>query len=60
MKSFIDRFSGLVKGTISGFNRIVFKGLVLPLMSATEVMNFRSLRLSAEPGVCSTKTIKTG
>lgn len=40
MKSFIDRFSGLVKGTISGFDRIVFKGLVLPLMSATEVMNF--------------------
>jgi len=40
MKSFIDRFSGLVKGTLSGFDRIVFKGLVLPLMSATEVMNF--------------------
>ncbi|MEA2115109.1 MAG: hypothetical protein U9P36_06970 [Thermodesulfobacteriota bacterium] len=33
MKEFIKRFSGLVKGTISGFDRIVFKGLVLPLMS---------------------------
>jgi len=40
MKSFIDRFSNLVKGTISGFDRIVFKGLVLPLMSASEVMTF--------------------
>jgi len=48
MKAFIDRFSGLVKGTISGFDRIVFKGLVLPLMSVSEVMGFRSLRLSAE------------
>ena len=44
MKSFIDRFSGLVKGTISGFDRIVFKGLVLPLMSATEVMGFCNAR----------------
>ena len=40
MNAFIDRFSDLVKGTISGFDRIVFKGLVLPLMSAAEVMNF--------------------
>jgi len=40
MKLFIDRFSDLVKGTISGFDRIVFKGLVLPLMSASEVMTF--------------------
>jgi len=32
MKSFIDRFSNLVKGTIPGFDRIVFKRLVLPLM----------------------------
>ena len=44
MKSFIDRFSGLVKGTISGFDRIVFKGLVLPLMSAAEVMGFCNAR----------------
>lgn len=40
MKLFIDRFSDLIKGTISGFDRIVFKGLVLPLMSASEVMTF--------------------
>ncbi|RLC02565.1 MAG: hypothetical protein DRH34_07160 [Deltaproteobacteria bacterium] len=40
MKLFIDKFSNLVKGTISGFDRIVFKGLVLPLMSASEVMTF--------------------
>ena len=44
MKSFIDRFSGLVKGTLSGFDRIVFKGLILPLMFATEVMNFTGHR----------------
>ena len=40
MKEFIKRFSDLVKGTISGFDRIVFKGLVLPLMSSVEVMSF--------------------
>jgi hypothetical protein len=40
MKSFIDKFSNLVKGTISGFDRIVFKGLVLPLMSTSQVMTF--------------------
>jgi len=27
MKEFIKRFSGLVKETLSGFDRIVFKGL---------------------------------
>jgi len=40
MKLFIDKFSNLVKGTISGFDRIVFKGLVLPLMSTSKVMTF--------------------
>ncbi len=40
MKAFIDRFSGLVKGTVSGFDRIVCKGFILSLMSATEVMGF--------------------
>ena len=40
MKLFIDKFSNLVKGTISGFDRILFKGLVLPLMSTSEVMTF--------------------
>ncbi|MEA3468149.1 MAG: hypothetical protein U9R57_08000 [Thermodesulfobacteriota bacterium] len=40
MKEFIKKFSGLVKETISGFDRIVFKDLVLPLMSSSEVMSF--------------------
>jgi hypothetical protein len=40
MKAFIDRFSNSVKGVLSGFDRIVFKGLILPLMSASEVMSF--------------------
>jgi len=39
MKEFINRFSGLVKGTISGLDRIVFKGLILPLMSSSEVVS---------------------
>ena len=40
MKKFMTRFSDLIKGTVSGFDRIVFKGLILPLMSSTEVMSF--------------------
>ena len=40
MKTLINRFSSMVKGTISGFDRIVFKGLILPLMSSSEVMSF--------------------
>ncbi len=40
MEKFIDRFSGLVKGVLTGFDRIVFKGLILPLMSASQVMHF--------------------
>ncbi len=41
MKLFINRFLNLVKGTISGFDHIVFKSLVLPLMSASKVLNFQ-------------------
>jgi hypothetical protein len=33
MKALIDRFSGSVRGVLSGFDRIVFKGWLLPLMS---------------------------
>ena len=44
IKNLIDRFSGLVNGTITGFDRIVFKGFILPLMSASEVMRFCSAR----------------
>ena len=40
MKAFIDRFSNLVKGTLTGFDRIVFKGIFRPLMSAAETMGF--------------------
>ncbi len=40
MKKLVQRFSGLVKGTLSGFDRIVFKGCILPLMLAAEVMIF--------------------
>ena len=40
MKKLIERFSDLVKGTITGFDRIVFKGFILPLMSAEGAMKF--------------------
>jgi hypothetical protein len=30
----IERFSGLVNGCIAGFDRIVFKGFILPLEDA--------------------------
>jgi hypothetical protein len=40
MNRLIERFSDVVKGSISGFDRIVFKGCILPLMSASEVMKF--------------------
>ena len=42
MKALIDRFSSSVKGVLSGFDRIVFKGWLLPLMSASQVMSFLS------------------
>jgi len=34
MNKLIKRFSDLVKGSIPGFNRIVFKGFIFPLMAA--------------------------
>jgi len=40
MKKLIERFSDLVKGSISGFDRIVFKGYILPLMAAKGAMSF--------------------
>ena len=40
MKALIDRFSCSVKGVLSGFDRIVFKGWILPLMSASQVTSF--------------------
>ena len=40
MKKLIERLSGLVKGSITGFDRIVFKGFILPLMVAKGAMSF--------------------
>ena len=40
MDSLIQRFSGLVKGVISGFDRIVFKGRILPLLRAEGAESF--------------------
>ena len=40
MNKLVERFSKIVKGTLSGFDRIVFKGIILPLMSSKEVMKF--------------------
>lgn len=40
MEKLIKRFSGIVKGSIAGFDRIVFKGFILPLMFAKGAMSF--------------------
>ena len=40
MEKLIKRFSGLVNGFITGFDRIVFKGFILPLMAAEGAMSF--------------------
>lgn len=40
MNTFVQKFAGIVKGIITGFDRIVFKGSILPLMHAQGVMNF--------------------
>lgn len=40
MDELIKRFSKLVKGYISGFDRIVFKGMLLPLMYSQGAMDF--------------------
>lgn len=40
MNAFIQRFSQLVKGVISGFDRIVFKGSILPLSYAEGMTEF--------------------
>jgi hypothetical protein len=40
MNAFIQRFSQLVKGVISGFDRIVFKGSILPLSHAAGMTEF--------------------
>lgn len=40
MDSFVQRFAGKIKGVISGFDRIVFKGCLRPLMYAEGAMSF--------------------
>lgn len=40
MNTFVQKFAGIVKGIITGFDRIVFKGSILPLMHEKGVMNF--------------------
>ncbi len=40
MKKLIERFSDLIKGSITGFDRIVFNGFILALMSAKQIMRF--------------------
>lgn len=40
MKKLIEKFGNLVKGCITGFDRIVFKGFFLPLMNPKGAMDF--------------------
>ena len=40
MDSFVQRFAGKIKGVITGFDRIVFKGCLRPLMFADGAMAF--------------------
>lgn len=40
MNSFVQKFSGKIKGIITGFDRIVFKGCLRPLMFPEGAMSF--------------------
>lgn len=40
MKSFLQKFGRIVKDTIEGFDRIVFKGTILPLVKGKGAMSF--------------------
>ena len=40
MNTFVQKFANIVKGVITGFDRIVFKGSILPLMYEKGVMSF--------------------
>ncbi len=40
MKKLIERFTSHVKGCITGFDRIVFKGWIMPLLSESGAMSF--------------------
>jgi len=40
MNTFLQKFANVVKGTLTGFDRIVFKGYILPLMNEKGVKGF--------------------
>lgn len=40
MNTFLQKFANIVKGTLTGFDRIVFKGYILPLMNEKGVTGF--------------------
>ena len=40
MFDLIKRFGSMIKGSITGFDRIVFKGILFPLMFANGAMIF--------------------
>lgn len=40
MNNLVKRFSGKIDGCISGFDRIVFKGIIMPLMIGAGAMDF--------------------
>lgn len=40
MESFISKFQGKIKAILSGFDRIVFKGTILPLVRPESAMSF--------------------
>jgi hypothetical protein len=40
MNMFVAKFRDVVKGILTGFDRIVFKGMILPLMDAKGAMSF--------------------
>jgi hypothetical protein len=42
MNLFVAKFRDIVKGIMTGFDRIVFKGSILPLMHAKGAMSFCS------------------
>ena len=44
MDSFIARFADRIKGVLTGFDRIVFKGCIRPLMCASGAMAFLRAR----------------
>jgi len=44
MDSFLQRFAGRIKGVLTGFDRIVFKGCIRPLMLAEGAMAFLRAR----------------